>query len=73
MALSVTNLSNACGKSTDPITTGMGLVLQGGGRGGKGVRRCTLEMLGRSAPFLAGCPNRPALFSLEKKSSGDGM
>lgn len=43
MALSVTNLSNACGKSTDPITTGMGLLLQGGGRGGKGVRRCTSE------------------------------
>lgn len=36
-------------------------------------RRCTSEILGRSAAFLAGCPNRPALFSLEKKSSRDGM
>lgn len=48
------------GKSPDSLTMGMTLVPRRGGRGGKGVRRCMWEMLGRSARFLAGCPNRPA-------------
>ena len=42
-------------------------------RGGKGGRRRTPEMLGRSARFPAGCPNKLGLFSLGKKFCGDGM